>query len=112
MKNMGDIQKMMKQAQKIQQSLIEAQGELENKEVEGSSGGGVVKVVVTGKHVVKSVTIAKEAVDPEDIETLEDLVTAAVNDAVNKANDLLTQEISSITGGMNIPGMPGGMGLF
>jgi len=115
MKHMGDIQKMMKEAQKIQKSLLDAQSELEEKEVEGSSGGGVVKVVITGKHIVKSVSISKEAVDPEDIETLEDLVTAALNDAINKANELVTEHLSSITGGLKIPGMPsmpGGMGLF
>lgn len=115
MKNMGDIQKMMKEAQKIQKSLLDAQAELEDKEIEGSAGGGVVKVIITGKHIIKSVLISKEAVDPEDIETLEDLVTAAVNDAINKANELVTDQLSAITGGLKIPGMPGmpgGMGLF
>ena len=102
---MGDLGKMMKQAQQMQAKLLEAQETLGAIEVQGTSGGGMVKVVATGKHVIKSVTIGKDAVDPEDIETLEDLVLAAVNDAITKANALAQDKMQEATGGMPIPGM-------
>lgn len=103
--HMADINKMMKQAKKMQESLIKANDELAEKEVEGSAGGGMVKVRTTGKHIVKSVVISKEVVDPNDIETLEDLIVAAVNDSITKANELAAQEFNNITGGLNIPGL-------
>lgn len=102
---MGDLGKMMKQAQKMQEQLLAAQEELGSLEVQGTSGGGAVKVTATGKHVIKSIAIDKSAVDPEDVETLEDLVLAAVNDAINKANALAQEKMNSATGGMPIPGM-------
>ncbi|MFN8577156.1 MAG: YbaB/EbfC family nucleoid-associated protein [Candidatus Sericytochromatia bacterium] len=100
-----DIQKIMREAQKMQDTLLQIQDNLGNEEVEGSAGGGQVKVKANGKHLIKSITISPDAVDPEDIETLEDLVVAAVNDAINKANALASDKMNSVTGGMNIPGM-------
>lgn len=94
---------MMRQAQRMQAQLQKIQEELESLTVEGSAGGGVVKVVMTGKQVVESVTIEPEAV--EDVELLQDLVAAAVNDASNKTQELAASKMSAITGGMNIPGL-------
>jgi DNA-binding YbaB/EbfC family protein len=100
-----DIQRIMKEAQKMQESLMQIQDNLGNEEVEGTAGGGLIKVKATGKHIIKSIKISSEAVDVEDLETLEDLVLAAVNDAINKANQLASDKMNSVTGGMNIPGM-------
>ena len=94
---------MIRQAQKLQAQLQKVQEELETLTVEGSSGGGVVKVVMTGKQSVESVTIEPEAA--EDLELLQDLVAAAVNDAFNKTQELASQKMSSVTGGMNLPGL-------
>ena len=94
---------MMRQAQKLQAELQKVQEELEKSTVEGSSGGGVVKVVMTGKQTIESITIDPEAV--EDIELLQDLVVTAVNDAFNKTQEIAAQKMGSITGGMNIPGL-------
>lgn len=94
---------MMRQAQKMQAQLLKVQEELENLTVEGSAGGGVVKVVMTGKQTVESVTIEPEAA--EDVDLLQDLVAAAVNDAFAKTQELAAQKMSTVTGGMNIPGL-------
>ena len=94
---------MMRQAQRMQVQLQKIQEELETMTVEGSAGGGVVKVVMTGKQVVESVTIEPEAA--EDVELLQDLVAAAFNDASNKTQELAASKMSAITGGMNIPGL-------
>ena len=94
---------MMRQAQRMQAQLQKIQEELETLTVEGSAGGGVVKVVMTGKQVVESVTIEPEAT--EDVELLQDLVVAAVNDAFNKTQEMAANKMSAITGGMNIPGL-------
>lgn len=94
---------MMRQAQKLQAQLQKVQEELETLTVEGSAGGGVVKVVMTGKQTVESVTIEPEAA--EDVELLQDLVAAAVNDAFTKTQELAAQKMSAVTGGMNIPGL-------
>jgi DNA-binding YbaB/EbfC family protein len=94
---------MIRQAQRLQAQLQKVQEELETLTVEGSSGGGVVKVVMTGKQTVESVTIEPEAA--EELEMLQDLVTAAVNDAFNKTQELASQKMSAVTGGMNIPGL-------
>ena len=91
------------QAQRIQQQLQKVQEELETLTVEGSAGGGVIKVVMSGKQVVESVTIEPEAA--EDLELLQDLVAAAVNDAFNKVQELTAQKMGPITGGLNIPGL-------
>ena len=94
---------MMRQAQRMQAQLQKIQEELETMTVEGSAGGGVVKVVMTGKQVVESVAIEPEAA--EDLELLQDLVAAAVNDASEKTQQLAASKMSVITGGMNIPGL-------
>ncbi len=94
---------MMRQAQRMQAQLQKIQEELETMTVEGSAGGGVIKVVMTGKQVVESVTIEPEAA--EDVELLQDLVAAAFNDASNKTQELAASKMSAITGGMNIPGL-------
>jgi nucleoid-associated protein EbfC len=94
---------MMRQAQRLQAQLQKVQEELETLTVEGSAGGGVVKVVMTGKQSVESVTIEPEAA--EDVELLQDLVAAAVNDAFTKTQELAAQKMSAVTGGMNIPGL-------
>ncbi len=94
---------MMRQAQKQLAQLQKIQEELETVTVEGSAGGGAVKVVMTGKQIVESVTIDPEAA--EEVELLQDMVLAAVNDASNKAQELAAQKMSVVTGGMNIPGL-------
>ena len=81
------------------------QAEIEEKTVESTSGGGVVKVVVNGKKELVSLNISPEAVDPDDVETLEDLVIAAVNDALKQAEEMMAQGMSAVTGGLNIPGL-------
>ena len=91
------------QAQQPLAMLQKVQEELETLTVEGSAGGGAVKVVATGKQTVESVEIAEEAL--EDVEMLQDLVTAAVNDALSKSQDLATEKLGAITGGMNLPGL-------
>ncbi len=96
---------LIRQAQELQQRLAKAQEALEKETVEGSAGGGAVKVVVTGKLKLQSVKIAAEAVDPQDVAILEDLVLAAVNDAMDKAQELAAKRMSAITGGMKIPGL-------
>ena len=100
-----NMQSMMAQAQKMQQNMVKMQEEFEQKEFEATAGGGVVKAVVTGAKRLKSVTIAEEVVDPDDIETLQDLVVAAVNEALNTANAEYEQEMGKVTGGMNLGGM-------
>lgn len=105
MPGMGNMGSMMKQVQKMQQEMARLQGELEEKTVESSAGGGVVTVVATGKKELKSISIKPEAVDPDDVEMLEDLVLAAVNEALRKAEQMVAEEMAKITGGLNIPGL-------
>lgn len=102
MKNMNQL---MKQAKKMQDDMMKAQEALVEKQVEGSAGGGAVKVVVNGHKVVESITILPEAVDPSDVEMLQDLVLSAVNDGLKKADEMAAQEMSKHTRGMNLPGM-------
>ena len=101
----GGMGNMMKQAQVMQNKMMKVQTELEERTVEASAGGGMVTVVVTGKQKIESLTINPEAVDPEDVEMLQDLVLAAVNEGVQKSQDMMQEEMSKITGGMNIPGL-------
>jgi len=89
----------------MQEQMLKAQEELGNKTVEGSAGGGVVTVSMNGHKKVLGITIKPEAVDPDDVEMLQDLVMAAVNDALNKADELASQDLGRFTGGMNIPGL-------
>jgi len=102
---MKNMQQLMKQAQKMQEQMMKAQEELGNKTVEGTAGGGVVTVVATGHKHVQSITIKPEAVDPEDVEMLQDLVLTAVNDALKKVDELTASEMGKYTKGMNLPGM-------
>jgi DNA-binding YbaB/EbfC family protein len=95
-------QNLMKQ---MQNKLVKIQEDLANETVEATAGGGVVKAVVTGQQKVVSVEIDPAAVDPEDVEMLQDLIVVAVNDALNKAQELASKQLSSITGGMKIPGL-------
>ena len=102
MKGMGN---MMKQAQKLQSKMLKMQEELAEKTVESSAGGGMISVVANGRQQVISIKIDKEVVDPEDVEMLQDLVLAAVNDALNKAQEMVAGEMGKLTGGFNIPGL-------
>ncbi len=99
----GNMNNMIRQAQKMQQDMMKAQEELEAKSYEASAGGGVVKAVVSGKKEVVSVTIDPEAVDPEDVEMLQDLLVAAVNEALRMANEDAASQMSKLTGGLNLP---------
>lgn len=101
-KGLGNI---MKQAQMMQKKMAELQAELEQRQVEATAGGGMVTAVVTGKQQLVSLSIEPAAVDPEDIEMLQDLIVAAVNEAVRKSQDMVQEEMSKVTGGMNIPGL-------
>jgi len=95
----------MKQAQKMQAKMAEMQEKLKDEELEASAGGGTVKVTITGDLQVKSITIDPTAVDPDDVELLQDMTTAAVNEAIRSAQELQQRRMADITGGMSIPGM-------
>ena len=97
--------KMLRQAQKLQKDMLKMQEELENATVTSSAGGGAVKAVVSGKMRLESIAIDPDAVSPEDVEILQDLVLAAVNDGLEKAQDAASSRMSSLTGGLNIPGL-------
>ncbi len=99
----GNMNNMIRQAQKMQQDMMKAQEELEAKSYEASAGGGVVTAVVSGKKELTSVTIDPEAVDPEDVEMLQDLIVAAVNEAMRLANEDAASQMSKLTGGLNLP---------
>ncbi len=100
--NFGNI---MKQAKKMQERIASIQAELESKTVEATAGGGMVTVVVNGKFELLSLKIDKEVVNPADVDMLEDLIVAAVNEGIRKAQEMATAEMSKITGGFNIPGL-------
>ena len=104
MANMN-MQQLMKQAQKMQQQLAEAEDNLKDVQVSASSGGGVVKVEMSGAMELLDIQIAPEALDPDDVEFLQDMIIAAVNDAIHQVNDAANKQMGSITAGMNIPGM-------
>ena len=101
----GNMNQMLKQAQKMQEDMANLQADLEQREYTAVSGGGMVTVTVDGKHLIKSIKINPDAVDPEDSEMLEDLVTVAVNEAINKAISNAEEDMGAVTGGLNIPGM-------
>ncbi|WP_153127405.1 YbaB/EbfC family nucleoid-associated protein [Peribacillus tepidiphilus] len=105
MRGMGNMQNMMKQMQKMQKKMAEAQEELGEKRIEGTAGGGMVTVTVSGHKEVLEVNIKPEVVDPDDIEMLQDLVLAATNDALKKADELVNQTMGQFTKGLNLPGM-------
>ena len=102
-----DMKQMMRQAQKMQKQLNEAQEEISTMTYEATAGGGMVKAVVGGDMSLKSLEIDPEAVDPEDVEMLQDMVLAAVNEALRGMGEVSEARLSAVTGGMNIPGMPG-----
>lgn len=96
---------MASQLQAMQQQMLEAQEALGDKTVEVSAGGGVIKVVMTGHQKLESITIDPQVVDPEDVEMLQDLIVAAINEAVDASQNLAADELGSLTGGLNIPGL-------
>lgn len=100
-----NVSNVVKQAQKMQEQMTKIQAEVEEKTVEAVAGGGMIKVVANGKKEILSIKIAPEAVDPDDTETLEDLVMVAVNDAIRKADDMMSEAMEALTGGLNIPGL-------
>lgn len=99
----GNMNNMIRQAQKMQQDMLKAQEELENKTYEAAAGGGVVSATVSGKKELVAVAIDPEAVDPEDVEMLQDLIVAAVNGALRKAGEDAASQMSRLTGGLNLP---------
>ena len=107
MKGMPNMGQLMKQAQQIQTKMAKLQEDLGERTVEASSGGGMVIVVANGRQEVLSIKIEPEVIDPDDAEMLQDLIMAAVNDALTKAKDMVNEEMGKLTKGMNIPGMPG-----
>lgn len=102
MKGLGN---MMKQAQQLQARMLKMQEELAEKTVEASAGGGMVKAVANGRQQIVSLNIEKEVVNPEDVEMLQDLVLAAVNEALARSQEMISSEMSKLTGGINIPGL-------
>ena len=101
----GNMSQMLKQAQKMQEDMAALQEDLEQREYSATSGGGMIEVTVDGKHLIKSIKIKPEAVDPDDVEMLEDLITVAVNEAISNAAKTAEEEMGAVTGGMNIPGL-------
>jgi DNA-binding YbaB/EbfC family protein len=102
---MKDFGKLLKQAQQVQAKMAEMQAVLAERTVEATSGGGMVKVVMNGRHEIVSMDIDPEVVDPEDVEMLEDLVIAAVNEVRSKVEEMIKAEMSTITGGLPLPGL-------
>jgi DNA-binding YbaB/EbfC family protein len=107
MKGMPNMGQIMKQAQQFQAKMAKMQEEVGNRTVEASAGGGMISVVANGKQEIISVHIDKEVIDPDDAEMLQDLIMAAVNDALSRARDMMNEEMGKLTKGLNIPGMPG-----
>ena len=100
-----NMNKMMKQVQKMQADMARMEEELAGRTVEASSGGGLVKAVANGRQELVGIEIKPEALDPDDVETLNDLVLAAVNSALQEARKMVSQEVSRLTGGLNLPGL-------
>ena len=100
---MTNISQIMKQAKAMQEKMAEVQKKVEETEVEGSSGGGAVKIIINGKHIVKKVLIDPKLVDKEEIEVLEDLIVAAFNDGTKKISENMSNQLGSISGGMGLP---------
>ncbi|MGW8322932.1 MAG: YbaB/EbfC family nucleoid-associated protein [Thermodesulfobacteriota bacterium] len=105
MKKGGGLGQMMKQAQKMQAKIMKIQEEMAERSVEASAGGGMVTVTANGKQEILSIRIEPEVVDPEDVEMLQDLVAAAVNEALKKAQEMVAEEMAKVTGGMQLPGL-------
>jgi nucleoid-associated protein EbfC len=104
-----NMQQLLKQAQKMQEDMLKAQESLKDEVVEASAGGGMVRVVVTGDLVVKSIAIDPQAVDPDDVELLQDMVLAAINEGMRAAQELAADKMGSIAGGLGGLGGPGGL---
>ncbi len=102
---MKNMMSMMKQAQKLQAKMVEMQAELGNRTVSAQAGGGMVEAVVNGRQELVSLRIDQEVVSPDDVEMLQDLIFAAVNEALNRSREMMAQEMSKLTGGMQIPGL-------
>ena len=98
---------MLKQVQKMQEDMANLQADLDEREFTATAGGGMISVTVNGKHEVKELKISPDAIDPEEPEMLEDLITVALNEAIANATKTSEEEMGAITGGLNIPGMPG-----
>ena len=105
--NQPSRNEMMQRIQKMQEDMARVQEEVETSEFTASAGGGAVEVRVSGKHEVLGITLKPEVVDPEDVEMLEDLLKASLNEAIRKSNDTMAREMNGVTGGMNIPGLSG-----
>ncbi|MBU2703759.1 DNA-binding YbaB/EbfC family protein [Sporomusaceae bacterium BoRhaA] len=101
--NMGNMGNMMKKVQKLQGEMAKMQEELKGRTLEASVGGGAITVVVTGEKQIQSIKINPSAVDPEDVEMLEDMIVSSVNEALKKVDDMMTQEMGKLTGGLNLP---------
>lgn len=101
----GNMNNILKQAQKLQKQMEDMKEQIEKNTVEASAGGGAVTAVVNGKKQVIEISIKKEVVDPDDVEMLQDLIVAAINEAVNKAEKMMNEEMAKVTGGFNIPGL-------
>ena len=102
---MGNMQQLQRQMQKLQQQMAETQEDLEARTYEATSGGGMVTAVVSGKKQLVSLSIKPEAVDPDDVEMLQDLIIAAVNEAIKQAEETTEKEMGKLTGGLNVPGL-------
>lgn len=102
---LGGMGGLMKQAQKMQDRILKVQEEMAGKTIEASAGGGMVTVIANGRQEIVSIKVEKEVVDPDDVEMLEDLILAAVNDALKKSQQMMAEEMQKITGGLNIPGL-------
>lgn len=102
---MKNLTQMMKQAQKLQSKMMEMQAELGNRTVSAQAGGGMVEAVVNGRQELVSLRIDQEVATPDDVDMLQDLILAAVNEALNRAREMMAQEMSKLTGGLQIPGM-------
>lgn len=107
MKGIPNMANLMKQAQKFQNQMAKLQEELGDKTVEASAGGGMVTVVVNGRQELLSINIDPEVIDPDDVEMLQDLILAAVNDGLTRAKDMVNEEMGKLTKGLNIPNIPG-----
>ena len=107
MKGIPNMGQLMKQAQQIQSKIAKLQEEMGDMKVEASSGGGMVTVTANGRQEILSVSIEKEVIDPDDVEMLQDLIIAAVNDALASAKQMVQEEMGKLTKGMNLPGVPG-----
>ena len=101
--NAGNMAGMMKKVQKMQADMAKLQEELKLRTLEATAGGGAIKVVITGDKEIRSIKISPEAVDPEDVEMLEDMLVAVFNEAIKKVDDMTSAEMSKVTGGLNLP---------